>query len=67
MKRIAYAALGFVAAALGIAVVISQHASWWQLVVLAIAPDITLLFSASRDLERGSGTFVHEWPTPCPG
>lgn len=53
MKRIAYAGLGFVAAALAIAVVISQHASWWQLVVFAIAPDITLLLGASRDLERG--------------
>lgn len=53
MKRPAYAAMGLIAAALGIAVVISQHASWWQLAVLAIAPDITLLFGASRNLERG--------------
>lgn len=53
MKRIAYAVLGFVTIALAIAVVINQHASWWQLVILAIAPDITLLLGASGDLERG--------------
>ena len=33
--------------------VVSQHASWWQLVVLAIAPDVTLLFGFHRGLERG--------------
>lgn len=53
MKRAFYAALGVAAIALAIAVVISQHASWWQLVVLAIAPDITLLFGTGRGLERG--------------
>jgi hypothetical protein len=53
MKRIAYAALGFAAAAIGIAVIVTQHTSWWQLVVLAIAPDISLLFGMSAGLERG--------------
>ena len=53
MKRAVYAALGFVAAALAIAVAVGWHAGWWQLVVLAIAPDITLLFGASPRLERG--------------
>jgi hypothetical protein len=53
MKKIAYAALGLAAIALGIAVVIGWHASWWQLVVFAMAPDISLLLGASRDLERG--------------
>lgn len=53
MKRIAYAALGLVAAALAIAIVVTQHAGWWQLVFFAIAPDIALLAGASRDLERG--------------
>jgi 1,4-dihydroxy-2-naphthoate octaprenyltransferase len=52
-QRIAYALLGGVAAVLAIGVVVMQHASWWQLLVLAIAPDVALLFGASRDLERG--------------
>lgn len=52
-KRLAYAALGFVAAGLGIATVVTQHASWWPLVVLAIAPDIALVVGASPGLERG--------------
>lgn len=52
-KRLAYAALGFLAAGLGIAVVVTQHASWWPLVVFAIAPDIALLVGASPRLERG--------------
>jgi hypothetical protein len=53
MKRVAYAAMGLVAAGLGIFVIVSQHASWWQLAVLAIAPDIALLFGAAPGLERG--------------
>jgi hypothetical protein len=53
MKRVAYAALGLVAIALAIFVVTTQHASWWQLAVFAIAPDVTLLFGAGRDLEPG--------------
>jgi predicted Na+-dependent transporter len=53
MKRVAYAALGLVAIALAIFVVTTQHASWWQLAVFAIAPDIALLLGASRNLERG--------------
>ena len=53
MKRLGYAAIGLVAAAVAIAVVVTQHASWWQLVVFAIAPDITLVFGSGRGLERG--------------
>src|SRR5437868_10109006 len=52
-KRLAYALLGFAAAALGIAVVVTQHASWWQLAVFAIAPDVTLLFGFHGGLQRG--------------
>lgn len=53
MKRIAYAALGLIAIALGIAVIATQHASWWQFVMLAVAPDIALLYGASGDVARG--------------
>ena len=53
MKRLGYALIGLAAAALAIAVVVTQHASWWQLVVFAIAPDITLVFGSGRGLERG--------------
>jgi len=53
MKRLAYAGLGFVAAVLAIAVVVTQHASWWQLVVFAIAPDLSFLAGISGGLERG--------------
>jgi hypothetical protein len=53
LKKLAYAALGFVATALAISTVVTQHASWWPLVVFAIAPDVTLLYGTSRGLERG--------------
>ena len=52
-RRLAYAALGIAAASLAIAVVVTQHASWWQLVVFAIAPDITLVFGFRAGLQRG--------------
>jgi hypothetical protein len=52
-KRLAYAALGLIATGLALAVVVTQHASWWQFVVFAVAPDITLLFGAGPGLERG--------------
>jgi len=45
--------LGLLAAALGIGVVLTQHASWWQLVVFAIAPDLTLIAGAGSGLARG--------------
>lgn len=51
--RVRYAALGFIAAGLAIAVVVARHTSWWQLVVFAIAPDITLLLGSGRTLQRG--------------
>ncbi len=53
MKRAAYFGLGLLAAALGIGVVLTQHASWWQLVVFAIAPDLTLIAGAGSGLARG--------------
>ena len=53
MKRAAYAILGLTAAATGIAVIVSQHTSWWQLVVFAMAPDISLFFGMSAGLGRG--------------
>jgi Domain of unknown function (DUF4260) len=53
MKRLIYALIGVAATALAISAVATQHASWWQLVVFAIAPDITLLVGSGRGLERG--------------
>jgi hypothetical protein len=53
VKKLAYAALGFVATGLAIALVITQHASWWPLVVFAIAPDLSFLAGMSRGLQRG--------------
>jgi hypothetical protein len=53
MKRIAYAAAGFIAAGVAIAVVVTQHATWWPLVVFAIAPDLSFLASMSGGLDRG--------------
>jgi hypothetical protein len=53
LKKLAYAGFGFVATGLAIGVVVTQHASWWQLVVFAMAPDLALLVGMSRGLERG--------------
>jgi hypothetical protein len=53
VKRLAYAVLGFVATGLAIGVVVTQHATWWQLVVFAIAPDLSLLLGMSSGLQRG--------------
>jgi hypothetical protein len=53
VKKLAYAAAGIAATALAIAVVVTQHASWWPLVVFAIAPDISFLAGMSSKLERG--------------
>lgn len=53
MNRLAYAALGIVATALAITYVVTQQASWWPLVVFAIAPDLAFLFGMSRGLARG--------------
>jgi Domain of unknown function (DUF4260) len=52
-KRLGYAALGLFAAGAGIAAVVTQHATWWQLVVFAIAPDLALLAGMSSGLQRG--------------
>ena len=53
MKKVAYAGLGFVATAVAIAIVVTQHASWWPLVVFAMAPDLALLYGMSGGLARG--------------
>jgi hypothetical protein len=48
LKKLGYAALGIVATALAITVVVTYHASWWPLVVFAILPDISFLFGMSK-------------------
>jgi Domain of unknown function (DUF4260) len=53
LKKVAYAGLGFVATGLAVAVVVTLHASWWQLAVFAIAPDLALLAGMSGRLTRG--------------
>jgi len=53
LKRLAYAAVGLVATGLAIAEVVTQHASWWPLVIFAIAPDISFLAGMSSNLARG--------------
>jgi hypothetical protein len=53
LKKLAYLTLGLLAIGLAIAVVVTQHTSWWQLVVLAIAPDLALLDGAGSGLQRG--------------
>jgi hypothetical protein len=53
MKKLAYAALGFVVAVLAIAIVVTQHASWWQLAVFSMAPDLSFLAGMGSGLARG--------------
>ena len=53
MKKVAYAGLGFIAAGIAIALVVTQHASWWQLVLFAIAPDLSFLAGMGDGLARG--------------
>ena len=53
MKRVAYAAAGLIATAVAIAVVVTQQATWWPLVLFAIAPDLSFLLSMSGGLQRG--------------
>jgi hypothetical protein len=53
VKRTGYLLLGFLAAGLAFATVLTQHAGWWQLIVLAIAPDLALLYGAAPGLARG--------------
>jgi hypothetical protein len=53
VKRAAYAALGLAATAVAIGVVVTQHSSWWPLVVFAIAPDLSFLAGMSSGLARG--------------
>jgi hypothetical protein len=44
---------GLLSAALGVGVVVTQHAAWWQLVVFAIAPDLAMIAGAGQGLARG--------------
>jgi hypothetical protein len=53
MKKLAYAVLGFVAAGIAIAVVVTQHASWWPPVVFSMAPDLSFLAGMGSGLARG--------------
>jgi hypothetical protein len=53
LKKLAYAGLGFMASGLAIAVVVTRHASWWPLVIFAMAPDVSFLAGMSGGLERG--------------
>jgi hypothetical protein len=53
MKKLLYAALGFVATGLAVAEVVTQHATWWPLVVFAMAPDLSFFVGMSRGLARG--------------
>jgi hypothetical protein len=53
LKKLAYLTLGVLATGLAIAVVVTQHTSWWQVVVFAIAPDLALLYGAGPGLEPG--------------
>jgi uncharacterized protein DUF4260 len=53
LKRLAYAALGVVTAALAIDAVVMQHASWWLLVVFGIGPDLALIAGIAPGLAHG--------------
>jgi hypothetical protein len=53
LKKLAYVGLGLVAAGLAIAVLVTQHASWWQLVIFAVAPDLSFLAGMGSGLARG--------------
>ena len=53
VKKLAYAGFGFAAAGLAIAVVVMQHASWWQLAVFSMAPDLSFLAGMGSGLARG--------------
>ena len=53
MKRLAYLVLGFLAAGFAVAAVVTQHSSWWQLAVFAVAPDLALIAGAGTGLARG--------------
>jgi hypothetical protein len=53
LKKLVYAAVGLGATALAITEVVTQNASWWPLVVFAIAPDLSLLAGISRGLAHG--------------
>ena len=53
IPRVVDAVVGVAGAAAAIGLVIWQRTSWWQLVVFAIAPDLSLLFGASSRLQRG--------------
>ena len=61
MKKAAHLLVGVLAAALAVAAVATQHASWWQLVVLAIAPDLALVYGAAPGLARGQ---IHNRAVP---
>jgi hypothetical protein len=53
VKRLWFHALGLVAAGLAIAIVAPRHNGLWQLLVFAVAPDLTLLGRAAPGLAHG--------------
>ncbi|HET9410548.1 MAG TPA: DUF4260 family protein [Candidatus Dormibacteraeota bacterium] len=53
MKRGAYAVLGLVLVGVALADVITQRSGWWQLIVFAVAPDLSMLVGGGKGLQRG--------------
>jgi uncharacterized protein DUF4260 len=53
VKKLAFAGLGFVVAVLAIVVVVTRHASWWQVLVFSMAPDLSFLAGMGSGLARG--------------
>jgi len=53
LPRVAYLALGLLAAGLGIFLITSRSASVLTMIVFAIAPDLPLLLGAAPGLARG--------------
>lgn len=53
VPRLAYGAVGLIAAIAAITLVVWRHASWWQIPVFAVAPDVALLVGMSSGLQRG--------------
>lgn len=52
-RRLGYAALGLTAVVLAIVVVVTGHSGLWQLLVFALAPDLSFIAGLGPGLERG--------------
>jgi len=53
VKRVAYALVGLVLVGVALADVITQHTGWWQLIVFAVAPDLSMLMGGGKGLQHG--------------